>query len=250
VTIFNGVSIREVVRSPEDINAPLRLAYVGRLVDAEKGVMHLPEIMNQVRAHGVAATLDVIGKGPDEGRLRRRIGQLELEATICLRGAIANDEIHSHLSRVDCLLMPSRMEGFPNAAVEAMAAGCVPIVHDIRGSLSAIVEDGESGLVVPVGDTQAFAERIVRVAHDRQLLESMRDAALDRVKEEYSLEVAVSKYAQVLGEAMNGIHSRTAPRSIEDFRIAPVFRKKPYHYLPAGLKNRIRQWLFSRGIPA
>src|SRR5678816_1608085 len=66
-------------------------------------------------------------------------------------GIVSGAEKVKALSAADIFLMPSRYEGLSMALLEAMAAGCVPIVSN-RGSMPTVVEDGRNGFLVDPGD--------------------------------------------------------------------------------------------------
>ena len=63
--------------------------------------------------------------------------------------------------------MPSRFEGFGFSLIEAMAAGCVPIVSRIHGVTDWIVEDGKTGFVCGIDKPREFAERLIQLSKDR-----------------------------------------------------------------------------------
>ena len=88
------------------------------------------------------------------------------------------------LERNAIVVVPSRGEGFGMVALEAAERGRAAIVSDV-GGLPEIVADGETGLVVPVGDVSALAEAIVSLAGDAdagaRLGSAARGRALERV---------------------------------------------------------------------
>src|ERR671936_2851919 len=80
---------------------------------------------------------------------------------------------------------PSLHEGFPLAALEAMASG-LPIVASDTGGLPEMVDDGRTGFLVPVGDAEALAQRLALLLSDDQLCGRMSSASRERVRQRFS----------------------------------------------------------------
>jgi glycosyltransferase involved in cell wall biosynthesis len=86
------------------------------------------------------------------------------------------DMIHEKLAMADVMLLPSEMESFGLAALEAMACEVVPIASRV-GGLPEVIEDGVDGYLSPAGDVEAMAARALEVLTDDALLADMRKAA-------------------------------------------------------------------------
>lgn len=156
---------------------------LSRLSD-EKRVEHAIRAMSVVRATGEhpGTTLTVFGSGKDEDTLRRLVSAEGLEDTVDLAGYRAGAA--QSLPDYSFLVLSSKFEGLPLVLVEAMAAGCIPIAYDIRYGPADVIQDGVNGFLVPEGDVDALAERIMQVATMPEArLESMREAALARSKD-------------------------------------------------------------------
>ncbi len=109
-------------------------------------------------------TLDIYGKGRDEyaAKLQSLIDELGMSGRVCLCGR--TDNMHGALMEHDAFVMSSDFEGMPNALAEAMAVGLVCISTDCRTGPRDLITDGENGFLVPVGDVDAMAESIKKVA--------------------------------------------------------------------------------------
>jgi glycosyltransferase involved in cell wall biosynthesis len=130
---------------PEPRRAPpRRVAFVGRL-SAEKG----PDLFCAVaRRLGPTFAYDCYGDGPMAGTLAAEYGDL-----VRFHGFVAADRIWP---QVGLLLMPSRAEGLPMAALEAMAAG-VPVAASRVGGLPDLIQSGGNGWLFDVADIAAAA---------------------------------------------------------------------------------------------
>ena len=85
----------------------------------------------------------------------------------------------------DVMVLPSRYEGMPYVLLEAMAAGCPLVVTDVPGNRD-VVRDGWNGFVVPPGDVDACAERVVRLLADRHVSGRMAARGRQLVASDYS----------------------------------------------------------------
>jgi glycosyltransferase involved in cell wall biosynthesis len=75
------------------------------------------------------------------------------------------EELADVYRRLAVLLIPSRSEGLPNVALEAMGHG-VPVVATSVGGLPEVVSDGENGFLAPSGDAEVLAQRVLCILED------------------------------------------------------------------------------------
>jgi len=122
----------------------------------------------------IDAKLILVGDGPDVS-----VAHHELERTGFLGDAFfvgVVRDVAPILKLADVLLLPSQMESFGLAALEAMAVG-VPVVASRVGGLPEVVEHDRSGFLEEPGDTAAMADRVIEIVTDRSVRTRMGDAA-------------------------------------------------------------------------
>jgi starch synthase len=102
-------------------------------------------------------------------------------------------QLREQYRQVDLLLLPSRLEGFGYAAMEAMACG-TPVVASSGSSLPELVADGVTGSLCSVDDVNAFARAIRRFRNDARLLERCGLAARDRAEQFFTLDHMSQQY--------------------------------------------------------
>lgn len=168
---------------------PLRLIFAGRL-DASKGVFDLPAIDAGLRRDGVSATWTIVGDGPAGRALRARWGAVDHVEWIA--NATSSDVVAT-CARHDVFVLPSRAEGLSVATVEAMSAGAVPVVSDLR-SMTEIVDHGRTGFRVPAGDVEGFVAAIAGIADNRDRLETMSAAARQLIVERFDARERAAAY--------------------------------------------------------
>lgn len=144
----------------------------------------------------------VAGSGPLEGTVRRQIEEECLDKHIALQGYVSPEDF---FSEVDVLAVCSDIENLPFSILEAMAEG-VPVVGTDAGGISDAVEDGKTGFLVPRGDSEAMARRLIRLVADADLRRKQGLAAKRRLLSVFDLSQAVEAHvALYAGMAERGI---------------------------------------------
>jgi glycosyltransferase involved in cell wall biosynthesis len=173
VVIPNGVRVQEEVAAPAE---PPEVLYVGRL-SPEKNVDTLVEALGD-------QNLVVAGDGPLRGRVPHALG------------AVPHAEVERLLERASMLIAPCEREGFGLAAAEAMAFGR-PVVAAAGGALLELVDDGETGLLVPPRDADALREAVERLLADPELRERLGRAARARSRERLGWDAVIERTLEV-----------------------------------------------------
>lgn len=234
--IHNAVEIPDLPpRIPRSAGGPLRVLSLGRIEDQAKGVLWLPDILRRLPGD---TTLTVAGDGPDLARLRQAASSLGTR--IRFLGAVAPSEIPTLMAKHDVFVAPSRFEGFMITLAEAMAAGCVPVASRIRGVTDAIVDDGATGLLFPVGDVAAAAAAIERLRTVPALLQAMSNKGPAAMRERFSVGRMGERYAMLLRAVQGDPPSIAAPLPIETWRMPHGLSDGLRTRLPTPLKNFLR----------
>ena len=186
------------------------VGFIGRLV-AEKGVIELFEAMRIVVRAVPEAHLLVVGDALPSDRDRQTKGiavemasQAELAGRVTFLGLL--DDVHRVLQAVNVVTLPSYREGFPRSIIEAMAAGKPVVATNIRGCREATVHE-ETGFLVPVGDVQALANRLLTLLGDDTLAKGMGTKARARAVELFDEEQVLQREMEALNESLLGVGS-------------------------------------------
>jgi len=178
---------------------------VGR-VNREKGYEEFFRAAAQVARRVPAARFVVVGPVErektnhlDPDRLAQAAGVADRTLSLGLRA-----DMPELYALMDVLVLPSHREGFPRAPMEASSMARPVVATDIRGCRQ-VVEHGETGLLVPLGDVDALADAIARVLEDpagaRRMGEAARRRALEHFDERAVIRRTLDAYARLLGGA-------------------------------------------------
>lgn len=177
------VVLPNAVAGPSDLACsarpgPLRIVFLGRLV-APKGVAELVDALSNPSVLALPWTAILAGDG-EVAKYRNKIEEKGLADRIELPGWIDTDAVDSALSESSIFVLPSHHENLPLSMLEAMAYGLCCIVTPV-GSVEDVIDNGENGIVIPVGDTAALAEALLSVLQNNQL----RNRLGNRAREDF-----------------------------------------------------------------
>jgi glycosyltransferase involved in cell wall biosynthesis len=187
---------KAALRSELGFDSPIIIC-VARLT-AWKGIDGLICALGEVRRAVPGANLWVVGEGVERPRLESVAREAGLSDCVHFTGQVSRDEVARYLKAADVFALFSTYEGLPHVVLEAMAAG-TPVVASAAGGTPETMRDGESGLLVPVGDEGALADALTRVLTDSAL--AARLAGNGRTElERFSMENMVAQTEALLRE--------------------------------------------------
>lgn len=192
-----GVKVGEP-RPAVSPDGPIRLIYLGRLVQHQKRVLDIIQLCDLLVEAGIDFQLDITGDGPERQMMEEALWEHCLARRVLFTGVLPHQRVLERLRTMDALLLTSEFEGLSVAMLEGMANSVVPIVSDIRSGVPDAVQDGINGMVCPVGRPEAFVEAIRKLSEDRQRLMRMRDIARETIiKNGFLREQMVDSYLEL-----------------------------------------------------
>ena len=161
---------RPVVVTASRLNAQKNL---GMLIDA---------FALFVRDHN-EYTLEIFGRGEEEKMLKKKVEDLQLTDSVIFKGF--SKDIYHDIVDAGMYVCSSDYEGISNALLEALGLGIPTISTDCPvGGSRLLIEDGVNGLLVPVGDAEALAGQMKRIADSPELSQTLSRNAV-AVREKY-----------------------------------------------------------------
>lgn len=174
----------------------LHVVAVGQLVP-RKGLDHLIQAIHSAAREEPGIVLSIVGSGPDEGRLRSLVGQLELK-NVVFRGAVAQADVPTVYRDADVFAFPTLNDPFGLVLLEAAASGLPLVASPYAGATCDLVKPGQTGFVVDPTATDAMGEVFIRLARDV----SERDR-LGRAAYEITLPLTPAAAADAFVEAIH-----------------------------------------------
>lgn len=227
-------------------SAPLQLSFMGRLEHKQKGVLYLPAIVQELKRLKVNFRLRIAGKGVHRLLLERELKPYIESGEVEMMGAIAKNQVPHFLATTDVFLFTSHFEGCPNALLEAMTAGCAPVVFLIKGITDFLIEHGKSGFVAPMGDCEQFAAHIAHMAASREVQRQVSAAAAASAQARFTSNIAAERYAQLFHSVMQASLPDYQPLPWSKFSVDPVYQKRWTAYLPQSVRTLAKRVVSSR----
>lgn len=198
--IENFVNCRTYAPQPRPAGSVPRLMHISNFRPVKR-VRDCVRVLARVRKRLPAAELIMVGDGPERGAAESLAHELGLTAAVEFMGK--QDHVERLLPQADVLLLPSELESFGLAVLEAMACG-VPSVATRTGGLPELITHGQDGFLEGVGDLDAQAERVVSLLTDPELHASMAHAARRTAETRYDATRIIPHYERFYRAVCNG----------------------------------------------
>jgi glycosyltransferase involved in cell wall biosynthesis len=187
--IYNGIDINE---SKPVCTGGLPL--VGIVANCNRGVKRVQDFIQAaalVHRNRPETRFMIVGDGPQRPELEKLCRSLDLEGVTTFSGQLAAplDLVRGFGVGV----ITSESEGFCNAIMEYMACG-VPVVATAAGGNPELVNDGQNGFLVPVGDIKQMAEKIELLLREDKLRNRMREANRQKIVRDFKLSRMIDRY--------------------------------------------------------
>jgi len=185
---FEPTSARAITELRAELGIPagaLAIGIVARLVEVKDHASLLTAIAT-LRTRHPSVRLVLIGDGPCQEPLRAQATRLGIADAVTFAGERVGHTNNIH-QLFDVSVLCSLSEGFPNALVEAMAAGVPVVATAVGGNVDAVV-DGVTGFLVPSRSPAQLASALAQLAEDRALRQRMGAAGRERARREFSEE--------------------------------------------------------------
>ena len=169
---MDQAACRRKIGLPADTNV---LLFVGRFDDKVKRISGIVDAAAELVRTGVDLQLVLVGDGEDRAPIKA-YAAAKLGERVRFCGWVTDAAVKAtYYNAADALLLPSMREGFPAVIGESMSCGTLVVGSNV-GGIPEVVVDGQTGFLIPPGDSSALAASCKHLFEDRQLLRSMRTA--------------------------------------------------------------------------
>jgi glycosyltransferase involved in cell wall biosynthesis len=215
----------------------LNLGFLGRLEHKQKGVLHIPKILRELERRGVPFQLRIAGQGVHESELRQQLADFCTAGVVEFVGLLEPGKVKDFLKWSDVFLFTSHFEGCPNALLEAMMAGCVPVCGRISGITDFLVEHEKTGFVCDLADPAEFADALQTLERQRDRLADMAARGARAARDRFSVQATACSYAELFRAVMADKPKPLPPLPWSQFRVEPICAVSWKAYLPGFVKT-------------
>lgn len=184
------VALRQVSSDMDEI----RLLFVGTLTD-NKRPFECIQTLENLKAKGINATLDLIGGGAQRDELKAYVNKQGISDIVRFHGKQNPDEVIEFFKTAHFLVFLSRSEGWPKVVAESMWWGCLPVTTNVS-CVKQMVGNMERGILVNP-DPETVSEQILDIIDKPAVYQRMCQAAMDWARE-YTLERFESEIVKLL----------------------------------------------------
>jgi len=211
---------------------PLRVVYCGRFDFTDKRLQDLPPVWKGFLRQGGQGRLTLIGDGEVRAWLQRQFEAETKAGTVRFLELLHGAELQAALCQEEIVLSLSNWEGLGMSVIEAVMAGCYPVLSDTRSGHREIIREIEGGVLSPIGDTEAFSTILLRHAVGRPELLSERDKIRQTAVQKFSLDRMIQGYDTLIAGALKEALGAPAehlgiPSALKTSVWRNLFRKKP-----------------------
>ena len=171
------------------------MLYFGR-IEHEKGIDILLKSFANALQKFPDLKLHLIGEGNYMDLSKKLCKELDVNNNVTFFGWKEKHEIQKIMSNCDLCVLPSRIESFGLTIAEAMAAG-IPVISTKAGAIPEIMKDGETGVLVPSEDIEAFRKAIIYALENRDKMQNRAKAAQEKAKKDFSWDSAAKKHIEI-----------------------------------------------------
>ena len=163
-----------------------------------KRVLDVVEVFHRVRRE-LPARLLLVGDGPDRPKVERHCRECDTCDDITFAGNVP--DVEQVLVGADLFVLPSETESFGLSALEALSCE-VPVITTKVGGLPEVVDQGETGFLLEVGDVEGMAAAALELLRDDERRRAFGRTGRERAVERFSEELIVEEYRAVYSEVL------------------------------------------------
>jgi glycosyltransferase involved in cell wall biosynthesis len=201
--VHNGVDTDIFRPLPDEQRKPGLILYVGNSEDRNKGARYLIEALHLLRDEPLDYQLALVDQKRDRLKLVPRLVQeFGLQSRVHFTGRVPTEQLVRLYNQATIVVSPSLYEGFGLPAAEAMSCA-TPVIATTGGAFPEVVDHGQTGWLVPPGDSRSLATAIQLLMGDPELRDQLgaagRRSVLERFSWRKAAEETLAVYEEMLG---------------------------------------------------
>ncbi|MGI8812569.1 MAG: glycosyltransferase family 4 protein [Pyrinomonadaceae bacterium] len=194
----NGIQVDKALTNERVSGREKTFIFFGRL-HPSKGLEHIVAACRVLTEQGFKFRYVCYGAGPELESFVTQMNNI-LGERFSYRGIARFDQKHHALAEADIFFQPSRDEGLPLALLEAMSAGCVPVMSE-SGAVGDVIKDGYNGFLIDANDTlQTIGKLKVLLTDGNKRWHELRTNAVETVRTKFSFDRFMDGLAKIYNE--------------------------------------------------
>jgi len=198
--ILNGIDIKTFQPNTDSKVIENRIVTTASADIPLKGLRFLINALPRVLKDFPETHLVVIGKSPNESKIRKLIDDLDLNERICFKSNLSEEEIVDIYHSSQIAVIPSLYEGFGFGAGEAMACG-TPLISTDSGGLKDVI--GDSAIKITSGSIEEIENKIISLFNDPKKREQLSLKGRKRMEDLFDWKISALNYVKVFEETIN-----------------------------------------------
>ena len=189
--LYNGIDLERFVPNGHLRKDPFTILCVSRLVE-KKGIPVLIEACRKLHERKIDFQCFIVGGGRERSQLELLIRQSQVRHSVKLVGPQTHGQVLQWYQSADLYVLPclvgsdGNRDGLPVSIVEALACG-IPVITTPMTGIPEIIQHGQNGLIVPMGDPEALAGAIQNVIESPSLHQNLKSSARRSVEAHFDL---------------------------------------------------------------
>ena len=181
-------------------------------VDENKNQKFTLECLQDISKQMPDVRLLIIGEGERKNEFKNWVLTAGLGKNVIFTGQISRNNCMYLMSKANLLVLTSDSESFPNVLAEGHAIS-LPIVTFDVGAAAEIVENGNTGYVIPKGNSEQFIQKVIKLLQDESLAKQMGRNGRKRIFDQFSMEQKVQKFVSMLDQDLKAIKNPNKKKS-------------------------------------
>lgn len=197
---------------PTEFDGKIIIGTIGRMEEVKDTLILVRAFLCFIEKHPQyreKTRLVLVGNGSLFSSAEKLIEENGIQDLVWMPGA--RDDVPAILQKIDIFVLPSLAEGISNTILESMASGVPVIATDVGGNRE-LVDDGETGYIVPASNFEWMADAINKYVENDQLRQQHGKNAVERVQQNFSFAAMVKKYDDLYSGVLEKTQRKTAQR--------------------------------------
>ena len=185
-------------------NSPVKILWAGRFLDWKR-TKDAIKLAQKLKSNGYDFSLDIIGSGVCEYKLKELARKLKIEDKVSFLGSMSPQKVREHMEKADIYLFTSNFyEGWGAVLNESMNSGCATVASHSIGSVPYLIKHGENGLIYKMGDINSLYNCVKQLIDNPQYALKLGENAYCTLKDVWNPKTAANRFVMLAQSLLNG----------------------------------------------